>query len=53
MWLVYLIGIFLYLVVGIISHICNIVRYFEDKAEKDKDKYKPNQYKPNQYKLEE
>lgn len=45
MWLVFVIGVFIYLFVGIISHMCNIARYFEDKAEKEKHKYKPNQYK--------
>lgn len=52
MWLVGVILIFAYLIIGIISHLCNIARYIGDKID-EREEEKEQQYKPNKYKLEE
>ena len=44
MWLVLLILMGLYFLLGIASHLCNIFKFFEDR-EDDKSKYQPNKYK--------
>ena len=51
MWLVGVILIFSYLIMGIISHLCNIAKYIGDKINEREEK--EQQYKPNKYKLEE
>ena len=47
MWLAGVILIFAYLIIGIISHLCNIARYIGEKLDEREEE------KENKYKLEE
>lgn len=52
MWVVSLILILTYLIVGIISHLCNIAKFLIER-ENEKEQEENTKYKPNKYKLEE